>query len=92
MTLEGKFFHRFKPGPAPGTVGVINHQGVVTASLGDGFYMLHFFEWISGGPSFYGRHIYHITDLAGDLWSWYDTNEDMRTAYDYGGGAPREGE
>ncbi len=81
--LVGKFFHTFNED------GKIGAQGVVLADVGEGYYVVGHFEWITGQRSFYGTHLVHISTIATEGWSLYSDDETMRDAYEYGGKAPR---
>lgn len=81
-TLVGKFFHTFED------EGYIQRQGMVLGDLTDGYFMVQYFEWLSGSVSFYGTQIVHIREMA-NAWAFYATDAAMREAYEYGGKARR---
>jgi hypothetical protein len=85
-TLVGRFFHVFDD-PEEGGSGPrwINRQGVVVDDLGEGYYLVDHFEWISGGSDFYGKVVVHVSRMAEAGWSFYETAEAMREAYESGG-------
>lgn len=83
--LEGKFFHSYQ------LVGGKRHvqwQGRILQSMGDGYYMVDLFEWITGSRAFDGNQIVHMSRMATEGWSFYLTEEAMRDAYEYGGIKP----
>jgi hypothetical protein len=64
------FFHTFEDGQ-------ISQQGRIIEEDLPGFYLVQFFEWIMGEPS--SEQLVHVSDMKD--WRWYETAEDMRTAY-----------
>jgi len=79
--LVGKFFHTFDDDD------MIGKQGVFLADLGDGYYVVGHFEWITGHRSFYGTRVVHISTVASESWALYPDAEAMREAHEYGGAA-----
>lgn len=82
-SLVGKHFHTF------GEDGLIERQGVILARLDYGYFVVLYFEWISGSPWHYGTQVIHMARIAREGWALYATNEEMIDAYEHGGKARR---
>ena len=86
--LTGKYFHVFTWDEKEQR-RVIEGQGVIYADLGGGYYMVQYFEWLTGSPGWYGTKVKHINEIASEGWCFYSTAAAMNEAYEYGGGARR---
>ena len=82
--LISKFFHNFD---APNDDGVrfVKNQGQVMGVMGEDpvtvVLMVMFFDWLSGAPS--TVELRWLREAVDGRWHFYDTNEEMRYAYDY---------
>ena len=79
LTLVGRCFHIF------GDDGSVQNQGVVRGDLGEGRYLVQFFEWMLGELS--TMEIRHIGDMRGGreagCWQFYEDAEHMNFWYEY---------
>lgn len=64
-TFVGSFFH---------SDGIRQWQGYVVEDMGDHFYFVATYSWLSGDE--WTRHIVNIVDMVG--WRFYRTDEEMR--------------
>ena len=74
LTLVGRCFHIFDDAD-----GYVQSQGVVRGSLGDGFYLIQYFEWIMGELS--TLEIKHIDAML--RWQFYEDVEHMKFWHEY---------
>lgn len=72
--LMGKFFHTLCSG------GRVQQQGQIIGALGQGFYVVRFFDWFVGNET--KRQIVHVSDLRRDRWALYESDESMREHYE----------
>ena len=72
--MVGKFFHSI------GSDGKIEWQGKILDMPKDGLYLIQLCDWMMGEPS--DQMLKTIDDMKG--WLFYDRNEDMVFAYEYG--------
>ncbi|ACX52454.1 hypothetical protein Adeg_1350 [Ammonifex degensii KC4] len=75
-SLVGKFFHSFDE------EGYVQSQGVVLSSLGNGYYVVQYFEWLTGSPC--RVSVVHIGEMVARKWAFYESDDDMRYAFEYG--------
>ena len=83
-SMVGKFFHVLKEGKYE-----VVRQGVVEADYGFAL-RIRVFDWFVGGKSWYWQLV-RKEDVVNDRWCWYDSAEEMRDSYDYGGFGKPEG-
>lgn len=81
-SLVGKFFHTLPDGR------VIRDQGIILADLGQGYFVVERFQWITGSPSWHGTNVVHLSTMAADHWAFYVSQEEMHEAWQYGTGRP----
>ena len=74
--LIGLFFHTFEDGEEYRIVG---KQGVVAANPEPGYYLVHYFEWLTGMD--FRVAIVHIRDM--DQWEFYRTNQEMKDEWEH---------
>lgn len=75
--LVGRCFHIFKNGR-------IENQGVIRGDLGEGRYLIQFFDWIAGEPSTMEiRQISEMTPGRENSWQFYEDAEHMNFWYRY---------
>jgi hypothetical protein len=72
-SLVGSFFH---------SDAERGWQGCVVAEPAPGIYLVETFDWVLGMDST-GQMLVRLDDMAG--WTFYDTAEWMRNAYEHGG-------
>jgi hypothetical protein len=78
LDLVGCCFHTFKEDNA------VQHQGVVRGDLGGQYYLVQYFEWLTGGPE--ELEIIHISRMCGnraERWQFYEDNKHMNFWYEY---------
>lgn len=73
-SLLDKWFHTFC------SEGRVQQQGQIIGALGDGFYVVRFFEWFGGGET--RRQLVHLSDIQVGRWALYETDAQMREHYD----------
>lgn len=79
--LEGKWFHILDE-----DCYTVDRQGHVLSYLGDGYYVIQYYDFLMGAPS--NISVVHISEMAEPLhspskrWVFYETAEDMRDAYE----------
>lgn len=78
-SLVGKFFHT----PHPES-GYIEKQGRIVAGLGPTHFVVMFFDFISGGPS-WAHEVVTLERIASERWMLYETDSAMRDAYQHSG-------
>ncbi len=77
-SLVGRAFHTFTE--TEHNKHRLQYQGQITDQLPDGYYVVEFFDWLTGYPTWSG--IVHISDMADTRkWHIYDDIEHMATAY-----------
>jgi hypothetical protein len=74
MGLVGRCFHIFDAD------GCIRHQGIVRGDLGDGRYLVQYFEWLIGEPG--TLEIRYVTEMrpgrTEGAWQFYEDCEHMK--------------
>ena len=77
--LIGCCFHIFD------AKGAIRSQGVVRGYLGEGYYLVQYFDWIVGSPS--TMEVRPLTDMKpgreDGCWQFYENNEHMKYWHEY---------
>jgi hypothetical protein len=76
--LVGKFFHEL------GEDGYVERQGIIVGEPYPQVFVVTYFEWITGSPS-WGERLFTLDNILQGEWRFYPTIEDMREAYEYGG-------
>ncbi len=80
--LEGKWFHILDE-----DCYTVDRQGHILSYLGDGYYVIQYYDFIAGAPSTIS--IVHISEMTeprcnpSKRWVFYETDEDMRDVYEY---------
>lgn len=74
--LMGKWFHTFCSGRR------VKQQGQIIGSLGQGYYVVRFFEWFRGTETC--REVVHVADIRKQQWALYESDESMRKDYENG--------
>jgi hypothetical protein len=72
--LLGKWFHTLCSG------GRVQQQGQIVGSLGQGFYVVRFFDWFVGTET--KRQVIHVSDMRKGQWPLYESDESMRSHYE----------
>lgn len=77
LTLEGRCFHTFDAG------GFVQTQGVVRGNLGNGFYLVQYFDWIVGNPGTMEVRSVHdmMPGRGADCWQFYEDADHMNFWY-----------
>jgi hypothetical protein len=78
LGLLGRYFHIFTEDKDTGTK-TIQRQGVVRGELGNGYYLVQYFEWTLGYDDV--MEIQRIENMTPGRWQFYETNEDMKHWY-----------
>ena len=73
-TLKGKFFHAFDE------EGYVKYQGQIIDLVGEEIVIILLFEWFTGSPTLHKAM--WISDIVDDGWALYNSDEEMREAYD----------
>lgn len=73
--LLGKWLHTLCSG------GRIQQQGQIIGALGQGFYVVRFFDWFVGNET--KRQVIHVSDLRKGRWPLYESDESMREHYEH---------
>jgi hypothetical protein len=78
LGLVGRCFHTFRDG------GYVDEQGIVRGDLGGGYFLVQYFEWLSGSPSTLA--ITHVSDMKPGrdpgCWQFYLNEEHMKRWYE----------
>jgi hypothetical protein len=79
LSLVGRCFHIFDAD------GYVQYQGIVRGDLGDGRYLIQYFEWIMGEAG--TMEIRHISEMKPGhqegCWQFYEDSEHMSFWYEY---------
>jgi hypothetical protein len=79
LDLVGRGFHTFTDD------GRVENQGVVRGDLGDGYYLVQYFEWFVGAPN--TMAIWNIRDMKpgrkAGCWQFYEDTEHMNFWYEH---------
>jgi hypothetical protein len=88
MSLVGRCFHIFDD------AGCVQYQGIVRGNLGDGNYLVQYYEWFAGAASTLA--VVHISKMiqphnhrAAGAWQFYEDNDHMNSWYEYEHHAPK---
>ena len=68
LTLVGRSFHTLDDD------GCVQYQGTVRGNIGDGFYLIEYFNWFDGGST---MELRHISEMKAGRWQFYENNEHM---------------
>lgn len=71
LGLVGRYFHTFREQSGP---RVMDYQGTVRGDLGHGFFLVQFFEWMSGEPSTLA--VEHLSQMS--KWQFYLDSAQMK--------------
>ena len=69
LTLVGCYFHTLDDD------GCVQYQGRVRGNIGDGFFLIEYFEWFTGQPS--KMELRHISEMKAGRWQFYEDSERM---------------
>lgn len=78
LGLVGRCFHVFREDMK------VQYQGVVRGSLGEGLYLIQYYEWLMGEPG--TMEIRHVSEMKPGrkpgCWQFYEDNEHMNFWYE----------
>ncbi len=80
--LVGKWFHILND-------GVIEKQGQIIGCPQTGWYVVQFYQWLTGSTG-WGNVLVSLETIERQGWLLYATNEEMRESYEYSGKAARD--
>jgi hypothetical protein len=78
LGLVGRYFHIFTEDKESGKK-TIQRQGMVRGELGDGYYLVQYFDWWAGEAN--TMDIHRIESMTPGRWQFYETSEDMKHWY-----------
>jgi hypothetical protein len=78
LGLVGRYFHIFTEDKENGKK-TIQRQGMVRGELGDGYYLVQYFDWWAGEAN--SMDIHRIENMKPGYWQFYETSEDMKNWY-----------